>query len=123
MIVSKLHGQLIILIIVVSLVQRGFSLCHIFQGWYYSAERFLSVHNCVLVIMSAERFLYTISYIRAQRVSLCAILILQNSECREVSLHIFSLGVNQRGFSLVFGEREVSVCKLNQRGFSLVVGW
>ena len=64
-------------------------------GWYYSAERFLSVHNCVLVILNAERFsLYNFLHWSTERF---------------LSVHIFSLGVNQRGFSLAFGDRGFSL--------------
>ena len=63
------------------------------SGVCTTVQRFLSVHNCVLMILSAEVSLCTISYFGVQRF-LCAIFILWNLECREVSLctYIFTWG-------------------------------
>ena len=72
------------------LLQLGRKFCALVNT--YRIERFLSVHNCLLVILSAERFLSVqFSYYGTQ------------SAERFLYVHIFSLGINQRGFSLAVG--------------------
>ena len=60
------------------------------------------MHNCVLVILSAERF-HSVQFgiLEHREVSLCTIFILQNLECRVVSLctYIFSWGKPERFLS------------------------